>query len=162
MGQQSFPAHSCRSSQPASIAATRFSRIGAGPRSVARPPPISPEPRLAGRSRGLVCADLDQVGHLVQGEAQALRCLDDPQRHDRLLVVEAVAAGAAVRVAQESAPLVVPEGLAVDSCRSATWPARRVMRPTPRHRPAMAERMSRRSGGTGDLERQIVVLALNH
>ena len=115
-GQQSWFAHSCRSSQPIATVAARLSRIAV--RSSIRPSISTSFSRartwrLAVRPRGLPQAQ--QAGDLVEGETEPLGRLDHLQPGHRVARVQAVSARAAVGVRKQPASLVVAEGLAVDT-----------------------------------------------
>jgi hypothetical protein len=67
----------------------------------------SPEPTGAG------AAPVQQIGDLVEGEAEPLRGLDHAQHGDGLPRVHAVSAGAPPGFGEQAAPLVVAQGLDV-------------------------------------------------
>ena len=83
-----------------------------------RPRPASPgrgpaDPSSAGGHAAAKVADLQQVGHLVEGETQALRRLDHPQHRDGFGRIEPVTTQGAVRFMQEAAALVIAQGRAI-------------------------------------------------
>jgi hypothetical protein len=59
---------------------------------------------------GAKVADLQQVGDLVEGEAEELRGFDHPQHRDRVGRIDAVPAESAVRFVQQAASLVAAAG----------------------------------------------------
>ena len=121
IGQQSPQAQASRSSQPASRAAVRV------PRMVIRSAILSSTSTSFVRRSLLqagvdalavpVPADLEQVGDLVEGEAEPLGGLDDPEQGDRVRRVEPVPARAALRLGEQPAALVVAQRLDVHARR---------------------------------------------
>jgi hypothetical protein len=76
---------------------------------------LSPGPETGVRwSTVMVARVLEKVGHLVQGEAEALGGLDHPKDSHGLRRIQPVPAEAAVRLAKQTAPLVVTQCLEVD------------------------------------------------
>lgn len=66
---------------------------------------------------GTKAADLQQIGDLIEGEAQTLRCFDHPQHRDRLGRIEAVTTEGSIRLVQQAAAFVVAQGLNIDPGR---------------------------------------------
>src|SRR5215212_10342364 len=62
-------------------------------------------------------ARIQQFGHLVEREPEALSRLDHPERGDCLGRIDPVPTEAPVRLGQQPPPLVVPQSLPTDICR---------------------------------------------
>ena len=110
-GQSGVAAQMARSSQPASTAARSVSRTAVRSASAA-----STLGQLGGGAAGEPGGPArrgEQLGDLVEGEAEPLRGLDHPQHGDRVRRVDAVPAERALRLGEQAAALVVAQGLRV-------------------------------------------------
>lgn len=83
MGQQALPAQSWRSSQPASIAASRLPKIVVLSESRCSTSINFSDTDLENRIVATPVPDLKEFGNLVEGEPRPLRGLDDAKGRDR-------------------------------------------------------------------------------
>jgi len=72
---------------------------------------------LARTPMTMTAARIQQFGHLVEREPEALSRLDHPERGDCLGRIDPVPTEAPIRLGQQPTPLVVPQRLPIDTCR---------------------------------------------